>query len=116
MKILYLFLSLMFLSCNNSIDADRKEQLWLMIKSNNADSIIKATIEIRRAKDASMISALMYNPYDPRIIHRVGLNGKSIYQIKMEALGVITGKKPPRKLTYQPDSSIVEFYRQELRK
>lgn len=87
-----------------------------MIQSNNPDSIIKATIEIRKAKDTSMISALLYNPYDPRIIHRLGLNGRSVYQIKMEALEIVTGKKPPKKLTYEPDSSIVNFYMQELQK
>lgn len=106
----------MLLSCNNrtDINADRKSQLWSMIKSNNADSIIKATIEIKKAKDTSMINALLYNSYDPRIIHRLGLNGKSVYQIKMEALEFVTKITPPKELTYRPDSVIVNFYIQEL--
>lgn len=83
---IYLFCILTFFSCNNPINADRKKELWAMIESDNPDSIIEATIEIRKSKDKSMVSGLLYNPYDPRITHRVGLKGKSIYQIKMEAL------------------------------
>jgi hypothetical protein len=38
-----------------------------MIKSNNVDRIVSATIEIQKAKDTSMLYAILYKPDDPRI-------------------------------------------------
>lgn len=100
------------MSCHK-ISNKRKIELWSMIKSNNKDSIINATVEIQKVGDTSMVGALLYKPYDPRVLTRINYKGMSVYQIKMLALGFITGKKPPQPVTYIPDSSIVNFYIKE---
>lgn len=92
-----------------------KEKIWIMMKSDNIDSIIDATIAIEKVKDTSMFEAILYNPYDPRITHRLNYKGMSVYQIKMEALQYLTGEKAPKEITYMPDSSIVFFYRQVVK-
>ena len=81
-----------------------------MIQSQNIDSIILATEEIRKARDTSMISALLYRADDPRITHQLVHKGKSVYQIKMEALKEVTGVSPPVEITDEVDTSVVQFY------
>lgn len=109
-----IIINLFLLSCNGKISDSRKAELWIMIKSDNPDSIINATLEINKSRDTSMVGALLYNPYDPRITHRLGLKGKSVYQIKMEVLGALTGYAPPKIVTNEPDSVIVNFYLNRL--
>jgi len=102
-------------SCNQSVkffNSGEKERLWSMVRSPQIDSIIDATIEIQLAKDTSMIKALLYNSNDARVTHRLKYNGMSVYQIKMLSLESITNKKPPKQITYTPDSIIINFYTQ----
>ena len=80
------------------------------------DSIIDATIEIHKTKNADMIDALLYEPYDPRITHRLKYYGMSIYQIKVLSLEVVTGLKAPKTITHIPNTLIVTFYRQLAKK
>ena len=82
-----------------------------MIKSNNVDSIIQATIEIQDARDTSMIEAILYNADDPRITHRASQKGMSIYQIKMNTLRLITKAAPPTEVTHEVDTLVINFYR-----
>jgi len=77
-----------------------------MIKSNNVDRIVSATIEIQKAKDTSMLYAILYKPDDPRITQLAFQKGMSVYQIKMTALRQLTGIIPSKKITYKVDTSI----------
>ena len=81
-----------------------------MVKSENKSRIIMATEEIRKARDTSMIGALLYAADDPRISHLLSYKGKSVYQIKMEALRDITGIDPPAEITNDIDTAIIQFY------
>lgn len=115
MKLPYIFFLLVIFSCNQHLGNKRKKELWSMIQSNNVDRIIEATIEIQKAKDTSMIDAILYKPEDHRITHRAFQKGMSVYQIKMTALKQITGIIPPKKITYKVDTSIINFYVRKLR-
>ena len=101
-------------SCNSSLNTN--EKLWGMVKSDNVNSIIDATLEIQKTKNKSMMDALLYKPADPRITHRLKYYGMSIYQIKMLSLEILTEIKPPKEITYIPDSSIINFYIQTIKK
>lgn len=113
-RIILLFLVVQ--SCMQTSGSRKKELLWQMVKSNNIDSIIDATIEIQKAKDTSMIDAILYNSDDPRITNRLEYKGFSVYQIKMQSLRMITGIKPPKQVTYNVDTSIINFYKNTLRR
>ena len=115
MKLHHIFFCLIILSCNQNIDKGRKEKLWIMMKSNNANSIIKAVLEIQNAKDTSMIDAVLYKPDDPRITHTLFHKGMSVYQIKMLALEKITNIAPPKEITYEVDTAIINFYIDKLK-
>jgi len=56
-------------SCKNN--GETKEQLILMLRSENKDSIINAVSIISERKDTSMIFYLLENAADPRISHRL---------------------------------------------
>ena len=101
---------LIILSCTQKLDKNRKEQLWIMMKSNNVNSIVKAVMEIKEAKDTSMIDAILYKPNDPRITHNLLHTGMSVYQIKMTALKQITNIAPPKEITYEVDTTVINFY------
>jgi len=85
-----------------------------MMKSNNVDSIIKAVMEIQEVNDTSMIDALLYKPNDPRITHNLLYKGMSVYQIKMTALKKIINLDPPKPITYEVDTTVIEFYVRSL--
>ena len=108
------FLFLLVLSCNK-ISEKRRAELWSMVRSNNVDSIIVATMEIQKGKDSSMINAILYKADDPRITHRPFQKGMSVYQVKMTALKQIINLDPPKKITYQVDTSIINFYINSLK-
>lgn len=115
MKYFYsLIFCLLIYSCNNSLSDKRRLELWSMIRSNNADSIVIATIEIQKANDSSMLDAILYKPNDPRITQLPFQKGMSVYQIKMTALKQITGITPSTKITYKVDTSIINFYQEKI--
>jgi hypothetical protein len=114
LKSIFLVSFAILLSCNQRLDQDRKNVLWSMIKSDDVDKIFTATLEILKAKDTSMIDALLYKAEDPRITQRALQKGMSVYQIKMTALNQITGLTPPKRITYKVDTSIINFYKRNL--
>jgi|GEM_PF-3350922 hypothetical protein len=114
MKLYKILLILLILQACRQISINRKNDLWVMVKSNNVDSIIDATIEIQEAKDTSMFSAILYKPDDPRITNNLKYKGLSVYQIKMQALKLMTGLNPPKQITYNIDTTIINFYRNKL--
>lgn len=85
-----------------------------MVRSEKIGKIVNATEEIRKSRDTTMIGALLYNADDPRLLYFLSYKGKSIYQIKMEALQEITGIAPPHKITDAVDTSIIQFYNKKF--
>ena len=108
------FLCLLLYSCH-TLSEKRNKEIWSMIKSNNVDSIVNGTIEIQKAKNTTMLEAILYKPNDPRITHLAFQKGMSVYQIKMTALKVLIGISPPNKITYKVDTSIINFYKQKIK-
>jgi hypothetical protein len=88
----------------------RPKNMNAYVKSSNKDSLALGLSEIKRVKDSIYVGTILDDPYDSRISQIRVAYGKSIYQLKMEALQRISGLRPPQEITYQPDSTIVQFY------
>lgn len=115
MKLYRILFCLIILSCSQNLSKERKEKLWEMMKSDNVNTIFNAVIEIQKAKDTSMIEAVLYKPNDPRITNTLFRKGMSVYQVKMVALEKITNIAPPKQITYEVDTAIINFYIEKLR-
>jgi hypothetical protein len=116
MKLIYFFCIVMFFSCSYPTDDKRREIQWKMMRSNNIDEIMEATLQIQRAQDTAMLDAIFYRCDDPRVTHNINRKGMSVYQVKMNALKQLTGISPPKQISYKVDTSIINFYFERLRK
>lgn len=106
-KLLYTSILFIFLlSCTES----KQERINKLLNKNDKTSIIEASFLIGEIKDTSYVPILLKNCYDCRITHHMQFYGISVYQSKMIALKKISGVAPPSEATYQPDSSIVNYY------
>jgi hypothetical protein len=111
MRLLVFILMFWFYSCNaDRVSSMKRDELWSMIRGGNQNEIIIAINEIQKRKDTMLLDAILFNSDDARISHLWKFYGKSIYQIKMEAIMNITGIDPPKVITDKPDSSIINFY------
>jgi len=111
MRLIIFILLPCFYACNTNHSVKmQRDELWSMIRSGNQNEIIIAIDEIHKRKDTVLLDAILFNADDARISHLLNFFGKSIYQIKMEAIMDITGVKPPKVITNKPDSSIINFY------
>jgi len=81
-----------------------------MMQSENMGKILSATEEIRKARDTSMLGALLYGTDDTRVSHLLFFTRKSEYQVKMEALKEITEINTPDGIINDVDTSIIQFY------
>ena len=99
---------LMFLifACNQG----GKKEIDELIDNDKPDDLVKGFYLIGEQKDTNYIVEILRNPYDPRISHRLKFKGISVYQSKMLAMKKISGRTPPKEITYKPDSVIVNFY------
>ncbi len=103
-----LLLVLFLISCNGM--QEKRERIISMLRSKNKDTIVNAIRLVRDNNDTSMIKYLLEDLNDPRVTHKLPFKGKSIYQIKVEALEALTGVSPDIAITYRPDSNIIKFY------
>ena len=88
-----------------------------LLKSDNAADIMEANILIGERKDTTYVCELFSNIFCPEMeSNHFKLKGLSVYQTKVTALYEISGLKPPRKITFIPDTLIVEFYKEWARK
>jgi hypothetical protein len=110
MKFFFLYIGIIFFAFSCKTKNNTNVVLWSKIRSNNMDSIIDATLEIQETKNMSMINALLYQSFDPRITHRIRYNGMSIYEIKMLSVELLTGDKCPNPISYEPDSAVISYY------
>jgi hypothetical protein len=94
------------LSCKDS-----RTSIDTLIHSEETNDVIMGFYLIGEAKDTSYIDELFFNIDDRRISHDLRFNGISVYQSKVSALRQISGLEPPTKITYRPDSVIINFYR-----
>jgi len=89
---------------------DSKQEVKRLLERGQKEDLVKAFYLIGENRDTSFLKEVIANPYDPRIVHLAQFYGMSVYQSKMVALRKISGLSPPRKITYQPDSTVVNFY------
>jgi hypothetical protein len=105
---LFLFIwTLLFFSCQEQYS---RKEVRLLLQRGEKEDLVKAYYLIGQNRDTSFLRDVMANPYDPRIVHVAEFYGMSVYQCKMNALKRISGVLPPRKITYLPDSAVVNFY------
>lgn len=100
--------------CNCSHKNDRAKIVALLNSTYIGDNI-EAYYLIGENRDTSFLNELLKDPYNPRVTNILRFKGISIYQAKMGALEKITGVSPPKRITYEPDSSVVKFYMNVLR-
>ena len=86
------------------------EDITELLKSNKPEDLINGFYLIGEARDTSFLREIISNPYDPRVTNVLKFKGMSVYQSKMNALRKISNTNPPFKITYKPDSTIVNFY------
>lgn len=106
-NVIWLFVVLIFLSCNKGRDSN---DLREMLNSNNVEKIIEASNYINKNKDTSLVADLLMNSFDPRISHDIRYYGMSVFKVKMSVMKALTAFSPPKKMTYKPDSVIIKFY------
>jgi len=80
------------------------------LTSSDQDSIIIGMYMLE-AKDSNYIKHIFDDPFDQRITHKRKHYSESVYQAKMNAMKRISEKEPPKQITRNPDSTIIEFYR-----
>ncbi len=105
-KTLILFgILLIVYSCRRGIE----NKIVTNLMSNNKEKIIFACEEIN-TKDKEIVPYLLYNIYDPRIVHSSKYYGMSIYQIRIsKVIKIIGDVQLPNKVNYIPDSTIVNY-------
>lgn len=81
-----------------------------MIRNNIPDDMVKGFYLIGEKKLLKYIPEIFKEIDDPRISHHLKFKGISIYQSKIIALYKMSGLEPPRKITYRPDTLIINFY------
>jgi hypothetical protein len=104
-SILIFVLILFLVSCQDS-----KREVRLLLDKGKKEDLVKAFYQIGETRDTSFLKEVIANPYDPRVVHVAEFYGISVYQSKMIALKKISGLTPPKKITYQPDSTVINFY------
>jgi hypothetical protein len=81
-----------------------------LIKSNDPNRIVKGFYVVGEKRLNRYMPDIFKRIDDPRISHDVNFKGISVYQSKITALSKLSGIMPPVKLTYKPDTVIVNFY------
>lgn len=107
MKNFFLMLLVLY-GCNN---VNHKKDIDELLRSKNIADIIEANYLIGESKDTSFVKLLFDNIEDPRITHDVRFKGISVYQSKIIALKKIFNVLPPKKISYSPDTLIINFYK-----
>ena len=82
-----------------------------LLKSNDITDIIDAYYLIGESRDTSFVCKILaFSVNDWRVSLSIRFYGRSIYQTKIQALTKISGLNPPKKLTQNPDSTIIKYY------
>jgi hypothetical protein len=92
------------------------EDVGILIRSNDPNKMVEGFYLIGEKRMTEYVPAILQEIYDPRISHHVKFKGMSVYQSKMIALSKISALEPPKKITYKPDTVIVDFYLKWARK
>jgi len=105
--LMLMLISFFNLSCSFN---KNKEDVTMLLKSNNLSDKMNAYYIIGENRDANYIDSLLTNLDDPRISNNLRYKGMSIYQCKIEALKKISKKNPPNEINNRPDSTNIKYY------
>jgi hypothetical protein len=101
-------LGVIFLFCSCKTNDTKIDRL---IHSNKVDDVVHAYYLIGESDNTKYIKNIFQETMDIRISHARQFYGISVYQSKMVAMSKISGLKPPRVISYLPDSTIIVFYK-----
>lgn len=93
-----------------SLGCQNKNKAQSFLLSSNKDSLIIGAYMLTK-NDTSGVRLIFENVADPRISHKTKHYGESVYQSKMNAMQRISNLDPPQKITSEPNTIIIDFYR-----
>jgi hypothetical protein len=97
---------ILFCSCRTN-----ETEINRLLHSNKASDIVRAYYLIGESGNSKYIKNIFKETMDSRISHASQFYGISVYQSKMVAMSKISGLKPPKEISYLPDSSVIVFYK-----
>ena len=100
----FLLLFTILISCNN------EKEITRLLKSNDKENIILGAYKAGESKEKKYVILLLENTDDKRVSINIRFKGFSVYQEKMIALKKIFATEPPKEITAEPDSIIINFY------
>ncbi|MDN3584375.1 hypothetical protein [Mucilaginibacter flavus] len=100
-----LIVSTLFTSCVNS-----DEGIKTLLQSKTLDDQIEGACKAGESGKMDFIPYLLMNADDPRVSTDLRYKGFSVYQEKMIAIKTILKIGPPKTITREPDSTIIQFY------
>lgn len=98
--------AILLVSCST-----KAEKVKLLINSTKPTDQVKGFCLIGESGDTSYVKRMLQTPYAGGTSYSMNYYGVTVYQSRMNALKKISGLEPPREITRQPDSVIVDFYR-----
>ena len=99
-------LILLLFNCDNICETDIKK----LINSENVNDLVKGNYIIGECGKDNYIEHLFENVEDNRISHEYKFYGISVYQSKIVALKKLSGLNPPKEITSEIDTTIINFY------
>lgn len=89
-----------------------KTKIILLLRTKSYNCMMYANYIIGDNKDTTFVPLLLRDSYNSGRGSALQNKGISIYESKMAALREISGLKPPKPITHEPDSVVVNFYRE----
>lgn len=94
-----------------SCHSNKAKEINSLILSNNKEDIIYCCYLIGEYKQTEHVEYLFKNIEDSRVTNDLRFKGMSVYQSSAIALKKLSGLDPPNKVSYQPDTAIINFYK-----
>ena len=105
-RYLFVIIVLLFL-CKCKSENNKISEL---LRSTQKDDIIYGAFLASNSNNEDFVPLLLKDANDIRSTTMLKFKGKSVYQEKMIALKKIYKISPPRKITMDPDSVIINYY------
>lgn len=102
--LLILPIALIMDSCEN------RDRIIDLLRSQEKDDVIKGAYLAGESGNKEFVPLLLNNAWDFRRSTNLRFKGYSVYEEKMIALKKLFGKAPSVKITFEPDSTVIDFY------
>ncbi|MBK6829044.1 MAG: hypothetical protein IPG86_20280 [Chitinophagaceae bacterium] len=114
-KIVY-FIGVYFLFISFICGCNNNSKIEKLLSSTEMNDLILGALKARKSGDKRFCHLLIQNADDPRTSTNLRHKGVSVYQAKMEALRIILGEEPPRKIDRTPDSVVINFFSELMKR